>query len=164
MDVVKVFRTDRDRRLYLAAELTGAADLVRGVAWANGSMRGFDVLASASKDGVVRVYELHTPRVRPAAQTTQVSDAAGELDNVETTGTAQRWKQTRSGIGAGLAEMSRTGEDAVQDPSRIKQDARCVAELRGHRGAVWRVAFSFTGESAFLALRVMGGSGDGKRG
>ncbi|MBE7180178.1 MAG: hypothetical protein INR71_03045 [Terriglobus roseus] len=64
MDVVKVFRTDKDKRFYLAAELTGARGIIRDVAWANGAMRGYDLIAAASKDGLVRIYELSTPKKR----------------------------------------------------------------------------------------------------
>ncbi|KAK3063412.1 hypothetical protein LTR53_018917, partial [Teratosphaeriaceae sp. CCFEE 6253] len=42
-DVVKVFRTDKDRKFYTAAILEGSKALVRDVSWANGSVRGFDM-------------------------------------------------------------------------------------------------------------------------
>ena len=130
MDTVRVFRTDRDRRFYLAAELTGARGLVRHVAWANGSMRGVDVLATACKDGFVRVYELHTP------------EGAGEV--VPRNGSVSKPK---SGIGAGLAGGPRAGRVEEENrPGRVVQDVRLVAELPAHDGAVWRVAFSQMGD------------------
>ena len=136
-EVIKVFRTDANRKFYLACELRGSTDLVRGVAWANGAMRGYDVIAGACKDGLVRIWEVRTPVVpqrRPSEEHSQDG------------GTPQRAK-ARSGIGAGLAEMSREGAGVErEDPSRVRQDAKCVAELKGHRGAVWRVQFSLTGE------------------
>lgn len=76
MNVVKVFRTDLDRKWYVAAELTGAKDLVRDVAWANGAMRGFDVLATASKDGVLRIYDLETPQTEKRADDAEAPGAA----------------------------------------------------------------------------------------
>ena len=140
MEHVMVFRTDRERKLYLAAELTGAKDIVRGVAWSRGAMRGYDVIATASKDGMVRVYELHTPRKQQAAQ-----PSTGNLG----TPAQQKLRIARSGIGAGLAEMSRVVQPATiedADPSRVRQEVRLVGELKGHLGAVWHVNFSFTGD------------------
>lgn len=144
MELARVFRTDKERRLYLAAELTGAQDIVRSVAWSRGSMRGFDVLAAGSKDGIVRLYELHTPHHKRPARTS--------IDNGVGTPAQQRLKVARSGIGAGLAEMSRAAqpvaeaEEYAHDPSHVVHEVRLVAELRGHLGAVWHVNFSFTGE------------------
>ena len=142
METVKVLRTDRERRFYLAAELTGATDIIRGVAWSNGAMRGFDIIATASKDGIVRVYQLTTPPKRYSTTTN-----SHDMDVP-----VQQQSQTApSGIGAGLAEISRPnyaqGQDhQPHDPHHVKQDVRLVAELNGHQGAVWRVNFSFTGD------------------
>lgn len=69
MDVVKIFRTDRDKKFHQVAELTGARKIVRDIGWANGSMRGYDLIATASKDGVVRVYEISTPKPRSGSDT-----------------------------------------------------------------------------------------------
>ena len=44
MNIVKVYRTDHNRIFYQAAELSGARNIIRDVAWANGSMRGFDII------------------------------------------------------------------------------------------------------------------------
>src|SRR5438034_6597385 len=60
MDTVNIYRTDANRRFYHAIELKGHGGLVRDVSWANGSVRGFDLVASGSKDGIVRVFEVYT--------------------------------------------------------------------------------------------------------
>lgn len=73
MDVVKIFRTDKDKRFYLAAELTGARNIIRDIGWANGAMRGYDLVAAASKDGLVRIYEISTPK--PGSGNTSTSSA-----------------------------------------------------------------------------------------
>ena len=49
------------KEFYLAAELKGHRSLVRDVAWASGNIRGFDVVATACKDGYVRVFQTTTP-------------------------------------------------------------------------------------------------------
>lgn len=145
MDTVKIFRTDKDRKFYLAAELTGTKGLIRDVAWANGSMRGFDVIAAASKDGHVRVYELHTPG---ASELPTSSNLNGSSD-VTTDHKAQSSSTARpskSGIGAGLAGQTRGGRNEEDGrPGKVTQDVKLVGELSAHEGAVWRVAFSQLG-------------------
>jgi nucleoporin SEH1 len=173
MDVVKIFRTDKERKWFLAAELTGAKQVIRDVAWANGSMRGYDLLATASKDGFVRIYEVSTPQESAAVSATAAADsspglqaaAAGDYSPITT---AQGARQPRagnngaqSGIGAGLAARSgqtnvghQQGQQSLNQrsasssaaPGRIKQTVKKVAELSAHGGSVWRVAFSQTGE------------------
>ncbi|KAG4434947.1 hypothetical protein IFR05_009559 [Cadophora sp. M221] len=49
------------KEFYLAAELRGHKGLVRDVAWAPGNIRGFDVVATACKDGFIRVFQVTTP-------------------------------------------------------------------------------------------------------
>ncbi|KAF2864488.1 WD40 repeat-like protein [Piedraia hortae CBS 480.64] len=132
-DTVKVFRTDAERKWYLAATLEGAKGLVRDVSWANGSMRGFDLIATASKDGCVRIYELHTP-------------GEGTLCTVTSTVQSTAMKP-RSGIGTGLAGGARgRRDDNADSPGAIKQEAELVAEWETHNGAPWRVTWSPAGD------------------
>lgn len=144
MDTVKVFRTDKDRKFYAAAELTGAKGLIRDTSWANGSMRGYDVIATASKDGFIRVYELHTPDGTDdfaSTETRRDTDTTHRSSNQSST------RQTKSGIGAGLAGGSRGGRNEDEGgPGKVIQEPRLVAELSAHEGAVWRVSFSQMGE------------------
>jgi nucleoporin SEH1 len=49
------------KELYLAAELKGHRGLMRDVAWAPGNIRGFDIVATACKDGFIRVFQITTP-------------------------------------------------------------------------------------------------------
>lgn len=146
MDTVKIFRTDKDRKFYTAAELHGSDALIRDVAWANGSMRGFDVIATASKDGYVRVYELHTPGVSEVSVSSGNNRSTEPTSGLKSPGFA---KPNQSGIGAGLAGGPRSGRNEEQDrPGRVNQETKLVAELAAHEGAVWRVGFSQMGMSA----------------
>ena len=148
MDTVKVFRTDKDRKFFTAAEITGASGLIRDVAWANGSMRGFDVLAAASKDGHIRVYELHTPGAADLPTTVNASGTSG-YDASRATAT----RPAKSGIGAGLAGGSRGGRNEEDGrPGKVTQEAKLVAEILAHEGAVWRVTFSQLGKVMQQAL------------
>jgi nucleoporin SEH1 len=153
MNTVKIFRTDKDRRLYHVADLKDARDLVRDVSWANGSMRGWDVIATGSKDGCIRIYELH------ADNANAINDSFGR-SSIESTALEKSSKASRSrsgqnapsGIGAGLAGTSSSdrgraaGKDSESAPGRIKESATMVEELNLHRGAIWKVAFSQGGE------------------
>ncbi|KAI9718188.1 MAG: epoxide hydrolase, soluble (sEH) [Chrysothrix sp. TS-e1954] len=173
MDSVKIYRTDRDRQLYLAATIENAGgregELIRGVAWSNGSMRGWDTIAAGGKDGVVRVWELRTPR-ELLAHVAERSGLRGESEAARDTesGTVRRKPQATSAISTDLARLSSktsrksTSADEevafappvqqqqeTEDPmatGRVPSEAKLVAELKGHKGAVWRVGFSFTGE------------------
>ena len=177
MDTIKVYRTDRDKQLYLATVIENASgregELVRGIAWSNGSMRGWDTIAGGGKDGVVRVWELRTPREAVMQHGNGSGDdddrRAGEPDTSRetATGTVRKRPQPTSGISTDLARLSsrtaRTSNAAEEKGAsasvleerhaedtavsgRVLSEAKLVAELKGHKGAVWRVAFSFTGE------------------
>jgi nucleoporin SEH1 len=143
MNVVKILRTDQNRNFYQAAELSGARNIIRDVAWANGSMRGFDIIATASKDGAVRIYELHPPEQKSLPEARQSATA-------ENSARAEEKRNAPSGIGAGLANtaasLQRTRDDE-RNPGLVRNVVKKVAELNSHQGAVWRVAFSQIGKS-----------------
>ncbi|KAJ4291892.1 hypothetical protein N0V90_009789 [Kalmusia sp. IMI 367209] len=146
MNKVLIFRTDKTKRFFRVAELEGARQIIRDVAWANGSMRGYDVLATASKDGAIRIYELSTPHSDKASTT-----GASSASTITNTLSSPQMSKSRapSGIGAGLAGASKgpqPAQDHEQGPGRISQVVKLVDELTSHQGAVWRVAFSQMGD------------------
>ena len=152
MDIVKIYRTDKDRELYVAAELTGARGIIRDVAWANGSVRGYDLIATACKDGVARVYELTTSMPTKEAESLASKNVSVGRTNggpIPSKGRASR--TTTSGISSELASVSRSdnvgNNDESNRPDHIKHNVRLVAELKHHYGAVWRVAFSPMGKA-----------------
>lgn len=133
-DTVRIFRTDKDRKFYNACQLEGAKELIRDIDWANGSMRGFDTIATASKDGFIRIYELHTPGNPSQTRMTESNASTPAI------------RPIRSGIGAGLASGARGKRDDDHVLSgAIKQEARLVAELDSP-GTPWRVTWSFAGD------------------
>lgn len=157
MMTVKILRTDKDRKFYLAAELEGARNIVRDVAWANGSMRGYDVIATASKDGVIRVYELHTPDRKAISQQPNPSEAEAIPDQAN----LDALKHPPSAITAALANPTNNGASAADitksnvAAGRIMQVPKLVAELNPHVGAAWRVAFSQQGKLEELYAWVL---------
>ena len=142
-DVVRVYRTDKERKFYIAAMLEGAKGLIRDVSWANGSMRGFDIIATASKDGFIRIYEIHTPgasSLSTSASAQAVNQHSDSLHRVSS-------RPSRSGIGAGLAGRSHgRHDDSAGAPGALKQEPKMVAELEAHNGAPWRVSWSDMGD------------------
>jgi WD40 repeat protein len=137
-EAVRIFRTDKDRKFYTAAVLEGAKKLVRDVGWADGSMRGYDLIAAASKDGFVRIYELHTPGATSLPIVTNGHGPGAEFSSPHSLAV----KAPRSGIGAGLAAGARGRRDeSAAVPGAIKQEAKLVAELETHGGAPWRVSW-----------------------
>ncbi|KAI7282295.1 WD40 repeat-like protein, partial [Hortaea werneckii] len=140
-DSVKVFRTDKDRKFYVAATLEGAKGLVRDVSWANGSMRGFDLIATADKDGFLRVYEIHTPTFPARPTPTGSPKPEKDLRAMQ----SPPLRVARSGIGAGLAGGARGRRDENADsPGAFKQESKLVAELA--MNAPWRVQWSPTAD------------------
>lgn len=147
MKDVLIFRTDKAKRFFQVAKLEGSRQIIRDLAWANGSMRGYDILATASKDGAIRIYEISTPSSGKGAAPGSSSGTAA-FPATESPRTDPR-QNVPSGIGAGLAGAT-TGSDTQrengQHPGRITQLVKLTDELTNHHGAVWRVAFSQMGE------------------
>lgn len=137
-EMARVFRTDKDRKFYIAATLEGAKDLIRDIHWAGGSVRGFDIIATASKDGFVRVYELHTLGAASLPKSIKPQSPAPNGDSA----LSPARSQTRSGIGAGLAGGTNGRRDDKDGaPGAVRQEARLAAELDMH-GAPWRVSIA----------------------
>jgi nucleoporin SEH1 len=154
---VKIYRTDKSRKLYLAAELGSTKSIIRDVDWANGSMKGWDTIATASKDGAVRIYELTTLSMEDPtalAHNTNVGNAASAT-SANRNNTLSR--KVQSGIGAGLASATSKGFESQQsssqtDAGQIKHTVHLVAELKNSHGveAVWRVKFTQMGRCDFV--------------
>ncbi|KAF2663892.1 WD40 repeat-like protein [Microthyrium microscopicum] len=149
MDKVKIYRTDKERKWYQAAELVGARGIIRDVAWANGAMRGYDVIATASKDGAVRVYDVTTP----IDHSTRAGADSSSLEPGTPPAPAPGKPRITapSGLAVGLANTSGLVKDQYRNsdknvPGRIRHEAKMVAELTAHNGSVWRVAFSQLGD------------------
>lgn len=161
MDTVKIFRSDKDRRFYHVADLKEARALVRDVSWANGAMRGWDVIATASKDGCIRIYELHTDPGTSSDGFGSSSIESSTLDRSSASLSSHgrgRAQNVPSGIGAGLAGTQSDrdrGRESEGAPGRIKESATMVEEINLHRGAIWKVAFSQGGELQPMAFSMV---------
>ena len=145
MDVVKVYRATKnagsDYQLYLAAVLPCHGTLIRDVAWAAGSIRGADTIATACKDGFIRIFDVTTPVPSDAEKSPPTAASTTNDASSSTTGTTA----APSGIGAGLAGASRV-EGAMprreELACKVKHAWKEVACLESQHGPVWRVKFT----------------------
>lgn len=143
MDSVKVFRTDANRRFYHAIDLKGHGGLVRDISWANGSVRGYDLIASGCKDGFVRIFEVHTLLSANSSRDAERNHAQTSMQPQSTRTT------TQSGIGSALASrapMSMNSRPAAGD-SPFKHFFNEVACIDSKHLDVWQVEFSYAGNS-----------------
>jgi nucleoporin SEH1 len=141
------------REFYLASDMPGHRGLVRDVAWAPGSIRGYDICATACKDGLVRVFEVRTPP-KDGREVSNIEyskyplsqDVVPAQRSVENTP-----KNGPSGIGAGLANV-RSGaignrqQDGQSKAGQVDHVMKEVAKLDAHRGAVWCCSFDDDGQ------------------
>ncbi|RAL66451.1 hypothetical protein DID88_006141 [Monilinia fructigena] len=143
------------KELYLAAELRGHRALVRDVAWASGNIRGWDEVATACKDGVVRVFKVVAGREHGGER---AEGRKGEFEKVPDKIIAPSStqiliengaKNIPSGIGAGLAgqrtNRSRQQEAQGRDGAVI-HSAKEISRLEAARAPVWKVEFDADGQ------------------
>ncbi|KAL5361038.1 nuclear pore protein [Aspergillus floccosus] len=146
MDSVKVYRTDSNRRFYHAIELSGHGGLVRDISWANGSVRGYDLIASGCKDGFIRIFEVYTS-VDNGSQTANGNHAQQQYQSPTIRAT------THSGISSAL-----TSRTPATMPSRsttgdtqFKHTFKEVACIDSKHLDVWQVGFSYAGDCLISA-------------
>lgn len=144
-----------NREFYISADLLGHNGLVRDVSWAPGSIRGYDICATACKDGLVRVFEVRAPTKDD--REVQGTEYAKYPVN-KAVAPAQRGHETPrngpSGISTGLATV-RSGppERGQNKEGEVKHEVKEIARLDAHHGAVWRVSFDDDGQ-------MLGSTGD----
>jgi len=83
--------------------LKGHRGLVRDVAWAPGNIRGYDVVATACKDGFVRVFQVTTPMKGSKEPRSREYSKVPEQVVVPQRSAENGTRNAPSGIGAGLA-------------------------------------------------------------
>ncbi|KUL82369.1 hypothetical protein ZTR_09804 [Talaromyces verruculosus] len=144
MDTVKIYRTDSSRRFYHAVELTGHGGLVRDISWANGSVRGYDLIASGCKDGFVRIFEVYTSMSGNGNHGNHHHNRNGQ---VVAQSPSQR-ATAQSGIGSALANRAQV--TASPRPANVdtpfRHEYREVACIDSHHLDVWQVQWSFAGD------------------
>ncbi|KAK0102921.1 epoxide hydrolase, soluble (sEH) [Cadophora gregata] len=149
------------KEFYLAAELKGHKGLVRDVAWAPGNIRGFDIVATACKDGFIRVFQVTTPGKGGRSSTSSLLRSRDFSKTPEKVVVQQRSAEngsgsrvTPSGIGAGLQYTRPRNPDGAQvREGEVLHVAKEVSRLEANRNPVWRVEFDADGQ-------LLGSTGD----
>ncbi|KAJ5175987.1 uncharacterized protein N7482_001864 [Penicillium canariense] len=144
MDTVKVYRTDANRRFYHAIELNGHGGLVRDISWSNGSVRGYDLIASGGKDGLVRIFEVYTTAANQGSQTPSSRKAERRQQQSSSVRAT-----SQSGIGTALANRAPATASSRQSSgdSQFRHSFKQVACIDSKHIDVWQVDFSFAGDS-----------------
>lgn len=145
MDTLKIYRMNADRQFYHALELGGHGGLVRDVAWANGCVRGFDLIASGSSDGVARIFEVHTEWEDKGGK----GSGPGKIGSPALIGRmAAARASAQSGIGSALASRAPTTHADKQraGDGPFKHSFEEVASIDTKHLDVWQVEFSHAGE------------------
>jgi len=132
------------KEFYLAAELKGHKALVRDVAWAPGNIRGFDIIATACKDGVVRVFEVRTPpsdgRELRSKDYTRIPDPVIVRTQKGQNGSVS----APSGIGAEIAS-AKGGARRENREGEVMHTTKEVGQLESNRTPMWKVDFDSDG-------------------
>ncbi|KAK2735776.1 epoxide hydrolase, soluble (sEH) [Myotisia sp. PD_48] len=144
MATVKIYRMNEYKKFYHAIELTGHTSLVRDISWANGSVRGFDIIGSGSKDGTIKIFEVYTSVTNVGNNST--NGATKPALPPASRGASAR-TPTQSGIGTALASQSpETPADAGRGPKPpFKHTFKEVASIESKHLDAWQVQFSPAG-------------------
>ncbi|KAG9247784.1 WD40-repeat-containing domain protein [Calycina marina] len=144
------------KELYMAIELKGHRGLIRDVAWAPGNPRGYDIVATACKDGFVRVFQITTPTMDGRQLTSKDYARPIELGVAPASRSSGNGARNPSGIGSGLAG-ARTSMGNRQESDgkmgEVVHAAKEVSKLDANRNPVWRVDFDEDGQ-------LLGSTGD----
>jgi nucleoporin SEH1 len=124
MDSARVYRHNANGKFRAAEELPGHRGLVRDVAWAVSMGRSYHLIATACKDGHVRIFKLTAPS--SGKQQPQASQP----------------KRPPAGLSQGLDEIVPT-ETETEDGEKWVVEK--VADFADHRSEVWRVRWNATG-------------------
>lgn len=122
--------------------------IINEIAWAPGCLQPFDVIAAACNDGTVRIFEVDTPDEVDASSKTPAVRAyrsSGPQRALSTTSTTMR--NAPSGIGAGLAGMSRNAPPReVMNSLNIKHEWKQAALLSHDEAPVWKIRWIYDGK------------------
>ncbi|XDG09071.1 hypothetical protein ABKA04_008686 [Annulohypoxylon sp. FPYF3050] len=165
---VKIYRTrdivtssfgaaTRGKEFYLALEIKEHNYLIRDVSWAPGNYRGYDMIATACQDGILRVFRIDTPIDTDDGKSWSLADILGNTrpEEISTprSNHPRRQSQVPSGIRAEINKSGTHGERTSTDlPGQIQHAYKVLSKLV-HRSPIWRVGFDDDGQ-------ILGSVGD----
>lgn len=150
MNAIKIFRAlkpdETGYQFHEMLEIATESPLINDLAWAPGCIRPYDLVAAACDDGCVRIFEITTPHNSDLGLNALSKDS-GVAKNRTSSLTA---RSAPSGIGAGLAGVSRTSTRFNAPSSRIKHEWKELTNLRTDENEckpVWRVRWMHDGKT-----------------
>ncbi|MCJ1260309.1 epoxide hydrolase, soluble (sEH) [Lobaria immixta] len=161
MNLIKIFRAvkpdEGSYQFHEMVELATDAPMINDISWAPGCIRPCDLIAVACDDGSVCIFEVNTPHTaEPLSVPVSESRIPAVTSTRENTTNSQN---APSGIGAGLAGVSRAARD-VAGITKVSHEWKKVAVLsHSDNSAVWKVrwvhdgsALASTGDTGKLHL------------
>lgn len=159
MNSIKVFyatKPDDPEGNYQLCEMvtmhTDAAQ-INEIAWAPGCLRPYNVIAAACDDGTVRIFEVDThddfdeASIGLAAKPPR-SNGASKAMSADP-------RNALSGIGAGLAGISRNTVSRRDSSNEMKHETRQVGVLVHEDGApVWKIRWIYDGPFPTIILQL----------
>lgn len=139
----------------------GAATTIHSLAWAPGPMRPYYAVAAACDDSTVRIFDMHVTSSSLSLQPQQAPNLVPRLSRDQSAGSRPSRMPRRSsalsrnapsGIGAGLAEMTKGATaDRKDGPISITYEWKQSAVLwHGHNVPVRKVLWVYDGKSNVL--------------
>ena len=136
MDQVRVYRHNANGKFRAAEELPGHRALVRDVAWAVSMGRSYHLIATACKDGHVRIFRL-TAR--------EGGRAEFPVEEEKEKSVSRRRGRGGAGLSQGLGGDEAAAGDAEEVDFGARWDVVKIADFGDHKAEVWRVAWNATG-------------------
>ncbi|RPB23753.1 WD40 repeat-like protein [Terfezia boudieri ATCC MYA-4762] len=146
MDTVRIYRQQSNGKYKPMEELKCHKNLVRGIAWAPTMGRSYHLIATACKDGHVRIFKLTEAKSH--------SFSSGRSRGALNTGGGSGRTLDEPLTPGGMDEDEEDNEDF--EGSGNEYNVEMIADFDDHRKDVWRVKWNATG-----TILISGGD-DGK--
>ncbi|KAM3159704.1 Nucleoporin SEH1 [Lachancea thermotolerans] len=124
LDQALIYQKDKAGKPYVAAKLEGHTALIRSVSWAPSVGRWYQLIATACKDGKVRIFKL--------TETLGASEDAMSVD-----------EDADADAGSAGASAGASADTSADTPPELKVEL--VSESDDHHGEVWSVSWNLTG-------------------
>ncbi len=134
LDQVFIYQRDRNGRLQSTSTLTEHNGLVRDVAWAPSMGRGYHLLATACKDGYVRIYKI-------VVKTNNHLNGDQSNDDRKDDEMADASMNDDADDNLGVSILN----NGIQSSLPSTLDVKLLNALDEHKGEVWKVSWNSTG-------------------
>lgn len=149
LDDALVFECDKASGKYIrVAELPGHRGLIRDISWAPSFGRSHGLIATACKDGNVRIFSIKCSYLGPMSKKTRkiggtavVGVEMDEVDDGKEAGSGKRQITWRTSKEAAKDEERKEWRTALEK----KVEVKLVHDSSDHDGEVWRVCWNSSG-------------------